>query len=170
MTVTVRRMHDSDLASVVAAMGQRHYFADRLARQAAGLGVVLLALDGGNVVGDVYVWLSPADEPELRRHLSGVPLLNHLEVLPARQSRGIGTRIIAAAERTVYDLAYRRLALGVGIDNPRARNSMSGSEMSTGATAPWTPATTSTAPTAASTRSTRRSPYSSRICSPPAAS
>jgi GNAT superfamily N-acetyltransferase len=121
MTVTVRRMHDSDLASVVAAMGQHHYFADRLARQAAGHGVVLLALDRGHVVGDVYVWLSPADEPELRRHLPGVPLLNHLEVLPARQSRGIGTRIIAAAERTVYDLAYRRLALGVGIDNPRAR-------------------------------------------------
>ena len=121
MTVTVRRMHDSDLVSVVAAMGQRHYFADRLARQAAGHGVVLLALDGGNVVGDVYVWLSPADEPELREHLPGVPLLNHLEVLPARQSRGIGTRIIAAAERTVYDLAYHRLALGVGVDNPRAR-------------------------------------------------
>ena len=67
------------------------------------------------------VRLSLADEPELRRHLPGVPLLNHLEVLPARQSRGIGTRIIAAAERTVHDLAYRRLALGVGIDNPRAR-------------------------------------------------
>ena len=63
----------------------------------------------------------PAEEPQIRRWLPGVPRLNHLEVLAPLQGRGIGTALLRAGEATACELGYRRVALGVGLDNPDAR-------------------------------------------------
>lgn len=105
------------LEDLVAALGQREYFTDRFTRQNCGKGVVLLAWLEGQVVGDVFLWCASADEPEVRAHLPGVPLLNHLEVLPDHRGRGIGTAIIATAEATARKIGYAQIALGVGLDN-----------------------------------------------------
>jgi GNAT superfamily N-acetyltransferase len=64
---------------------------------------------------------SPAAEPEVRRWLPGVPRLDHLEVLGPLQGRGIGTALIGAGEDTARQLGHQQLALGVGLDNPKAR-------------------------------------------------
>ncbi|MFG2073617.1 GNAT family N-acetyltransferase [Nonomuraea maritima] len=104
------------------SLGQQPYFADRLARQDAGHGILLVAWDGDGVaVGDVYIWLAPAEEPELRTHLPGVALLTHLEVVAGRRNRGIGTELLWAAEERLLAAGHEQVALGVGLDNPDAQ-------------------------------------------------
>ncbi len=69
----------------------------------------------------MYLDLEPTAQPEVRRHLPEVPALVHLEVLGPYQRRGIGTALIHAGEDTARRLGHRRLAMGVGVDNPDAR-------------------------------------------------
>ena len=107
------------LGAVFASEGG--FFADCLARQEVGEGVLLVAWLDGRPVGDVFLNLGPADEPEVRRHLPGVPTLVHLEVLGPFQRRGIGTALVRAGEDEARRLSHDRVALGVGLDNPGAR-------------------------------------------------
>jgi GNAT superfamily N-acetyltransferase len=116
----VRPGSDADLARLVAVLGERHWFTDRLARQQRGSGVLLVAWLDGQPAGDVYLDREPAEEFEVRRHLPGVPRLDHLEVPGPLWGRGIGTALIRTAEDTARQLGYERIALGVGLDNPRA--------------------------------------------------
>jgi ribosomal protein S18 acetylase RimI-like enzyme len=117
----IRRASDGDLSALVAVLGQRHFFADCLARQRGGHGVLLVAWFDGRPVGDVLLSWEPADEPEVRRRLPGVPQLGHLEVLGPFRRRGIGTALIRAGEDTARRLGHERLVLGVGVDNAAAR-------------------------------------------------
>ena len=111
-----------DLEVLVAVFGaERRFFADCLARQGAGGGVLLVAWLDGGPVGDVFLHLGPADEAEVRRHLPGVPTLVHLEVLGPFQRRAIGTALVRAGEDEARRLGHDRVALGVGLDNPGAR-------------------------------------------------
>jgi GNAT superfamily N-acetyltransferase len=117
----IRIAVDADLPVLIAALGQEHFFRDRLARQAAGLGELFVAWAGSTPVGDVYLWREQADEPAVRERLGWTPTINHLEVAPAWQNRGLGTALIRAAEWHATDLGYRQICLGVGVDNPDAR-------------------------------------------------
>jgi GNAT superfamily N-acetyltransferase len=119
--VEIRPGSAVDLATLVEALGERHFFTDRLARQQQGAGVVLVAWLDGRPVGDVFLDWGPAKEPEVRRHLPGVPMLDHLEVPGPFQGRGIGTTLIRAAEDHARQLGHERIALGVGLDNSNAR-------------------------------------------------
>jgi hypothetical protein len=84
----VRSASNADLAALVAVLGERHWFTDRLARQQRGGGVLLVAWLDGRPVGEVFVECEPANEPEVRRQLPGVPRLDHLEVLGHSGDRG----------------------------------------------------------------------------------
>jgi GNAT superfamily N-acetyltransferase len=119
--VEIRPGSAADLAALLAVLGQRHFFTDRLAQQQDGGGVLLVAWLDGHPVGDVYLACEPANEPELRRYLPDVPQLGHLEVLEPLWGRGIGTALIRAGEDTARRLGHRQLALAVGLDNPDAR-------------------------------------------------
>lgn len=121
MKLEVRRASDADLGPLVAAFGSRHFFGDCLARQGVGDGVLLVARLDERPVGDVFLACHPADEPEVRRLLPGVPRLVHLEVDGRLWRHGIGTALIRAGEDSARRLGHRRLALGVGVDNPGAR-------------------------------------------------
>ena len=129
----IRPGSDADLAALVAVLGQRHFFTDRLARQQGGGGVLLVAWLGGRPVGDGFLVCEPAEEPKVRRHLPGVPQLTHLEVLGPLQGRGSGTALIRAAEDTARQLGHEQLALGVGLVTRTLGGCMSGSGMWTGA-------------------------------------
>jgi GNAT superfamily N-acetyltransferase len=119
--VEIRPGSDAELPGLVAVLGERHWFTDRLARQRRGGGVLLVAWLDGHPVGEVFLECEPAPEPEVRRHLPGVPRLDHLEVLGPFMRRGIGTALIRAAEANARQLGHERIALGVGLDNPKAR-------------------------------------------------
>ena len=120
-TAEVRPASDADLATLVAVLGERNWFTDRLARQQRGGGVLLVAWLDGRPVGEVFVECEPANEPEVRRRLPGVPRLDHLEVLGPLWGQGIRTALIRAAEASARQLGHQRIALGVGLDNPKAR-------------------------------------------------
>jgi GNAT superfamily N-acetyltransferase len=117
----VRRASGADLGPLGAVFGgSRHFFGDCLARE-EGDGVLLVAWLDGRPVGDVFLARHEAREPEVRRWLPGVPRLVHLEVDGRLWRRGIGTALIRAGEDHARRLGHRRLALGVGVDNPGAR-------------------------------------------------
>jgi GNAT superfamily N-acetyltransferase len=120
-TAEIRPASDTDLATLVAVLGERRWFTDRLVRQQHGGGVVLVAWLEDHPVDEVFLECEPATEPEVRRQLPGVPRLDHLEAAGPFQGRGIGTALIRAAEATARQLGHERIALGVGLDNPKAR-------------------------------------------------
>ena len=115
-----RPARDEDLAALVEELGQEQFFTDRLARQAAGHGLLLTAWQEDRPVGDVYLWWEPAEEPEIREHLPGVPLLNHLEVHPTFRKHGIGTGLTTAAERELAARGFSEVALAVEEGNTDA--------------------------------------------------
>jgi GNAT superfamily N-acetyltransferase len=118
--VEIRPARDADLRALPAELGDREFFADRLTRQAEGLGVLLTAWAAGLPIGTVYVWMERADEPEVREYLPGVPLLNHVEVLGTYRNRLVGTKLVTEAERILAELGYAQVALAVNIDNTNA--------------------------------------------------
>ncbi|MBO3743098.1 GNAT family N-acetyltransferase [Actinoplanes flavus] len=69
---------------------------------------------------DVFLRLGPAEEPELRAGLPGVPLLQHLEVLEGHKRGGVARRLLTEAEQHLYTLGHRQVALGVSPDNEPA--------------------------------------------------
>src|SRR5215475_7739465 len=119
--LAIRAATKEDLGALVSAMGQRAFFTDRIGRSRQGVGVLLAAWIDGVVVGDVYLYCEAHEEPELRRELPGVPVLNHLEVAAGWQRRGIGTALVHACEHAARDRGHDVLLLGVGLDNPDAK-------------------------------------------------
>lgn len=116
----IREARSTDLPALTQAMGQQPFFADRLSRQSRTLGMLLTAWQESAPVGVVYLWLEPAEEPEIRAHLPDTPLLTHLETHAQHRAQGIGTRLIKAAERRLYAKGYDRVALAVEVTNVRA--------------------------------------------------
>ncbi|MEV4075769.1 GNAT family N-acetyltransferase [Nonomuraea fuscirosea] len=117
----IRQAVHADLPAVISSLGQETYFIDRLILQDAGHGFLLIAWELRIALGDVYVWLAPAEELKLRTHLPGVALLTHLEVIPDRRNQGIGTELLRAAQERLSAMGHDQVALGVGLDNPKAQ-------------------------------------------------
>jgi ribosomal protein S18 acetylase RimI-like enzyme len=92
----------------------RQYALGALARQEAGLTDFLVAEFGGVIVGSGE--LTTTDPAEFKS----------LSVDASARGQGVGSAIIAAAERVVEERAdratgrARHLVVGVGVDNPRA--------------------------------------------------
>jgi GNAT superfamily N-acetyltransferase len=109
-----------DLPRLIAALRQPEYFADRLDRQAHDRGVLLVAWMADHPVGAVYLWLEPAEEPELRRHLPGTPLITHLEVRRPFRRRGVATALLNESHRYLSRCGHQQVALGVHLENRAA--------------------------------------------------
>ncbi len=99
----------------------RTYFEARMPAQEEKTGVVLVAVLDGTLVGAVWASWGPADEPEIRQHLGGVPLLYHFEICKEMRGQGIGTGLLRYAEQLLGDAGYTRVALGVDEGNIDAR-------------------------------------------------
>ncbi|WP_433599221.1 GNAT family N-acetyltransferase [Nocardia sp. CA-135953] len=115
--VTVRVAAESDLAALTSAFGDEALFRDRLARRAAGHGVLLIAWRSAEPVGTGYLWLEPAEEQAILDHLPDVPLLMNVRVAEQYQGGGIGTEIIAGLEDRAARAGHSRVALAVRTDN-----------------------------------------------------
>lgn len=116
----VRKARYSDHAALAAALNDGPFFADRLRRQRNGLGMLFVAEVDGEVAGTIFLWLAKADEEPIRRRLPGVPLLTHLDVVPAYRRRGVGTELVSTLEDYLRKRGRRRLALAVQTDNDNA--------------------------------------------------
>lgn len=116
----IRAARDEDLTALVEELGQKQFFADRLAGQAADRGLLLTAWQENRPIGVVYLWWEPAEEPEIRAHLDGVPLLTHLEVHPTFRKHGTGTALTLAAERELAARGHEQVALAVEESNTDA--------------------------------------------------
>ena len=95
--------------------------ADRLAQQRRGELTYLVAWRCGLPIGHGMArWTGTRDEPVASR-LTGCAHIEDLFVAPRYRSRGVGSRILARAERLARERGFGRIGLAVGIDNPRAR-------------------------------------------------
>jgi ribosomal protein S18 acetylase RimI-like enzyme len=83
-------------------------------------GRLLRAVRGSETVGSVIVSWAPADEPEVRAVLPGVPLMYLLRVDRACRCRGIGTGLIRRAEAYLRGRGHDRVLIGVDQSNGRA--------------------------------------------------
>lgn len=113
----------ADVTSLAAALEDTPelFVRDRLRRQLHGNGVLSVALLRGHCVGMAYLWLEPAEEPELRRFLPGVPLLTHLCVHRDFRRGRIGAALIGVTERAAARRGRAGVALAVEPDNHGAR-------------------------------------------------
>jgi GNAT superfamily N-acetyltransferase len=107
--IEIRHLDEADLDAIEA-------------REPAGQGFVRamwrLQEEGASVL--LVAWLDgePVGSGQLDRRVSPVELKN-LNVRAGFRGKGVGSALIAAAEELARDDG--RLAMGVGIDNPRAR-------------------------------------------------
>lgn len=113
----IRPATAGELPVVAGVFAQDHYFANRLRLQQSGLGALIIAWMSDEPVANLYVRLEPAEEPEIRKHLPDVPILNHIEVRADRRRQRIGSALITATERFLIDRGYALAALGVAPDN-----------------------------------------------------
>ena len=109
----IREADDTDLVPLVKHLGQPGYFADRLAKQANGEGLLLVAWSDDHPIGDVYLWLAAAEEPEIRDRLPNIPLLTHLEVHHEHRNQGCGSALVIAAERELTGRGRDRVVLAI---------------------------------------------------------
>lgn len=100
--------------------GRNRYHEARHRRQAGDTGTFLVAVADGVPAGcGEVMWRGPK-EPDVHTRFPDCPELNGLAVAPDRQSRGIGTAIIRAAEQLAAGRGFTRIGLGVDDENPRA--------------------------------------------------
>jgi ribosomal protein S18 acetylase RimI-like enzyme len=87
---------------------------DAFARQQRGEVVMLVADIGGFPAGQVWIDLD-------RRADAGVGYLWALRVLPVLYGKGVGTRLVAAAEGVLRDRGFDLAEIGVETENTGAR-------------------------------------------------
>lgn len=108
--VQIWEIDEADVLRFVGNRDERHFFLDHLDLKR---GIPLFAFRGDAFLGHVFIRLAPAEEPEIREGLPGVPLLQHLRVMDAHQRSGVARRLIGEAERLLYSRGFRQVALAV---------------------------------------------------------
>ena len=73
----------------------------------------LVAWLGGELVGALHVSWAGADEPEVRAHLPGVPILHRLRIRADLRRRGYGGQLLEDAERRLRKDGHSRVAAGI---------------------------------------------------------
>ena len=107
---------ERELGLDVAAPGKHR---DRFARQQERSVVYLVAWLNDRPVGHGLVKWQGADNPELHS-IHDCPDIEDLFVNPTVRSRGIGSRLLEAAENLARERGYAKIGLAVGVENPRA--------------------------------------------------
>ena len=84
-----------------------------------GQRIMLVALVGGQIIGQVFIQLSSTE----RRYADGYSrgYLYSLRVRPEFQARGVGTRLVKAAEASLRARGFTTAVIAAGKENPRAR-------------------------------------------------
>mgnify|MGYP005850743343 CR=1 FL=1 len=108
------------------AFGPPEKHRERFQMQEMGKVLYLVAWIGGLPVGHVLVnWEGTPDEP-MASSLHDCPDIEDLLVSPEHRRRGIGTRLMDAAEESVRARGFHQVGLGVAVDNHPARTMYEG--------------------------------------------
>lgn len=119
--VVVRPCGAEDLAPLLATWPVASDVHDRhFTRQLSGEVTLLVAWQDGEAVGSVVIRWQPQERGEVDTTYPGVVEIAHLQVRLDRRSRGVGTRLIQAAENVAEVRKVPWLGLGVGVENPEA--------------------------------------------------
>ena len=122
MNIHIRLCEAADLAALeyfIPSPNSLH--SKRFEEQEDGACAYLIAFVDSQPVGHLNIlWQGRADAA-LNRHLKNCPELNAIGVIPQYQSQGIGAKLINLAEQMVKSSGFDKVGLGVGIDNPRAK-------------------------------------------------
>ena len=105
------------LEQEIPSPGLNRFHEARFQRHQNGLSTFLIAVVGDTPVGSGEILWQGCAAPEVDTRC---PELSGLTVQPARQSQGIGTAIIRAAEALVRRRGQHQLGLGVNDGNDRA--------------------------------------------------
>lgn len=91
----------------------------RLARQEAGEGIYLVAVEGAEPVGHVLIRWNGCDDDPVRAAFGPetCPDLEDLVVRADRRGRGVGARLLDRAEALAAERGFSRIGLGVGVEN-----------------------------------------------------
>lgn len=120
--ITVVKVTDENLPKLAEEMYMNPTYVEQVREMMANdLFVVFAAVSSGRYVGRCTLWLAPADEPEIRKELPGVPLVNALEIHPDYYRQGIASQLIRALEHEAKKRGKSQLALGVESQNTPAR-------------------------------------------------
>jgi ribosomal protein S18 acetylase RimI-like enzyme len=122
--VLIRVAEPVDLEALPETLGPGHqaFYRSRLTLQKNGLGEILLAFVEDAPIGAVFISWDRADEPEIRKHLDGVPMIFRLHVAPKHRHRGIGRSLLRRAEQHLRERGHSRVLLGVDKSNVTARD------------------------------------------------
>jgi GNAT superfamily N-acetyltransferase len=120
--ITVRQCRQQDIAVLEHHLptGQNRFHETRYRRQREGSSTFLIACLDDVAVGSGEVMWQGAKEPDVRDEFPGCPEINGLAVVPERQSQGIGTAIIGAAEQLAVRRGHHWIGMGVDETNARA--------------------------------------------------
>lgn len=117
LDVEIRPCTGSDLRSLEwfgLFTAHRALFEEQFRRHLRGENLMLVADANGFPAGQVWI--------DLEKHADErMALLWALRVFPVLRGAGIGTRLLAAAERLARHRGFRALEIGVEKDNPAAR-------------------------------------------------
>lgn len=122
--VTISECGADDLSALAARMpsptGRPGVHADRYQAQGRGRCAYLVARLDGAPVGHALLEWTGCLAPEVYADFLGVPEVCSLLVVPERRGAGIGTALIAEAERRALAAGRDRLGIGVAATNRRA--------------------------------------------------
>jgi ribosomal protein S18 acetylase RimI-like enzyme len=118
----IRECRDTDIGLLETRMptGGHDAHGRHFARQVTGACTYLTAWQDGQPVGSALILWEGCHAPENRQAFPEAVEISQLQVHPDARSRGIGTALIAEAERRIADRGHELVTISVGIDNRRA--------------------------------------------------
>jgi GNAT superfamily N-acetyltransferase len=117
----VRSLRAGDAVAVGRSLRHPVVVADRLARQARGECLYLIAWDGGQAVGQVLLhWRRPL-MLAVGPGVDGLPYIEDLFVHPEARRRGAATALLEACHALAAGRGYTGISLAVSLDNAPAR-------------------------------------------------
>ncbi|MGH8791301.1 MAG: GNAT family N-acetyltransferase [Stackebrandtia sp.] len=122
MDPTIRAATEENLKSLETDDKAEFPLAAWVERHRADRGKLFVAVVDELPIGQVYVSLEDAVEPDLRRHFPQAAVIERLEVRKGFRNLGVAGRLMDAAEdfirRGKHDRDRFRVILGVNVDNP----------------------------------------------------
>ena len=108
------------LEQALPSPGTSRFHEARFRRQVAGELRYLIAWLDGAPVGNLALILDGPAHPQARAGLPAGPELNGFDVHLELRNRGIGTRLVAAAEQLARELGHTSTVIGVEVGNRAA--------------------------------------------------